>query len=102
MLDASSHEKEVAWREWLPLAVVEQHATASDDDVNLILLVRCLWDGALGDGERYIESATLQNDGGVIAGGTRDTRLSVGKTDHSATNWRSCGRDIHDEMLDAA
>jgi hypothetical protein len=37
----------------------------------------------------------------VLAGGTRNTRLSVGQMDHSATNWRSFGRDIHDEMLDA-
>jgi hypothetical protein len=102
MLDTGSHEQEVAWLEWLALAVVKENASASQDDVKLVLLVRCLWDGALRDGERDIESATLQNDGGVIAGGTRDTRLSVGKMDHSATNWRSCGRDVHDEMLDAA
>jgi hypothetical protein len=27
----------------------------------------------------------LQNEDGVLAGGTRDTQLSVGKTDHTAT-----------------
>jgi hypothetical protein len=59
MLDARSHEQEVAWLEWIALTVVKQHASASEDDVKLVLLVWCLWDGALGDGERYIESATL-------------------------------------------
>jgi len=48
--------------------------------------VRRLWHGALRDGERYIESATLENDGGVIAGGARDARLSIAEVDHSAAN----------------
>jgi hypothetical protein len=40
MLDASSHEQEVAWLECLPLAVVKQDAFPSDDDIKLVLLVR--------------------------------------------------------------
>jgi hypothetical protein len=40
MLDASSHEQEVTWLEWVSFAVMKQDASASDNDVKLILLVR--------------------------------------------------------------
>ena len=35
----------------------------------------------------YVKSATLQDNDGALARGAGDTRLSLGKTDNTATIW---------------
>jgi hypothetical protein len=37
------------------------------------------------EGKAYVERVALQKADGVLACGSRDTRLSPGKTDHAAT-----------------
>jgi hypothetical protein len=59
----------------------------SPQTVDLVLCVRCLLVRDHRVGELYVKGAAPEKADGVFTGGTRDTRLSLGKTDHTATVW---------------
>src|SRR5262249_23536144 len=65
----------------------KQNASPANDDVNLVLFMRRLFIRARWCPEFHVEGAALQNADGALAGGGRDACLSLGKTDHTATNW---------------
>ena len=85
MLGSGSDEQEVARLERFPLAIVNENTTTANDDVDLILPVRCLLVRRHRERELYVKGATLQNEHRALAGGTRDTLLSIGKANHTAT-----------------
>ena len=87
MLGSRGHEHKVAWLEWVPLAVVKQEASAANDDINLVLCVRGLLVWRHGERELYVKGAALQEADGVFARRTRDSRLSLGETNHLTAIW---------------
>jgi hypothetical protein len=87
MLDPRSDEQEVARLEPVSLAVVNEYSSAANDEVNLVPCMRRLLARAQREAKGYVESATLQDHDGALARGARDTRLSLGKTDNTATTW---------------
>jgi hypothetical protein len=87
MLGTRGHEQEVAGFEPIPLSVVNEHSSAANDEVNLVLCVRRLLARGQRETKGYVKSATLQDHDGALARGARDTRLSLGKTDNTATIW---------------
>jgi len=60
MLGSRSHEQKVACLKRVLRAVVNQDASAADDDVDLVLLMRSLPVRRHGEGEFYIKCAALQ------------------------------------------
>jgi len=66
---------------------VKQDASTTYDDIDLVLFVLSQLARALrrAEGKAYVERVALQKADGVLACGSRDTRLSPGKTDHAAT-----------------
>lgn len=85
VLRSSGHEQEVTSLEGVSLAVVNQDASAADDDLDLVPCVRSLLVRRHGEGKLHAYVAPLQEAYGMFAGWTRDTRSSVGKMDHAAT-----------------
>lgn len=88
MRGARSDEQQITCLERVPLAIVNENALAANDGVNLILRVRRLSVRRLGQSELYVEAATLQDEYRALARGTRDTLLSLDKSDHTATGHR--------------
>ena len=84
MLGSSRHEEKIARFEGIPLAVVKEHASAADDDVDFVLSMRCLLVGSNGKGKLYVQGAALHEADGVFACGTRDTSFGLYKTDDPA------------------
>ena len=67
---------------------MKEDPSPANDEVKLVLCVwRLLLAGALREGKGYIKRATPQDDNGVLARGTGDTRLTFGKTHNAATIW---------------
>jgi hypothetical protein len=66
---------------------VNEYSSAANDEVNLVLCMRRLLARAQREAKGYVESATLQDHDSALARGARDTRLSLGKTDNTATTW---------------
>ncbi len=66
---------------------MKQDASTTYDDIDLVLFVLSQLARALrrAEGKAYVERVALQKADGVLACGSRDTRLSPGKTDHAAT-----------------
>ena len=60
-----------------------EHSSTPNDEINLVLCVRRLLGGVQGEGKGYIQRATPKDDDGALA--RWDTRLSLGKTDNTAT-----------------
>src|SRR5262249_49561524 len=89
MFGCGGHEKKVARLESVPLPIVKQNASPANHDVNLVLLVRRLFIWARWRPEFYVEGAALQNTDGALILAARDVRLSLGKTDHTATIGRA-------------
>jgi hypothetical protein len=87
MLGRRSHEQDVARLERIPLAVVNEHPPAANDEVNLVLRVRRLLARAQREGKGYVKWATPQDHDGVLTRGSRDTRSSLGKADNTAAIW---------------
>jgi hypothetical protein len=87
MLGPRGHEQDVARLERVPLAVVKEESSPSNDEVKLVLYVRRLLARALRDGKGYIKRATPQDHNGVLARGAGDTRLTLDKTHNTATVW---------------
>ena len=88
MLGSRSHEQKIARLERVPLAVMKEDAAATEDDVNLVLGVRSRRPRQRGEAterEHGLQGAALQHAHRVLAGGARETRLSLGKMDHTAT-----------------
>jgi hypothetical protein len=89
MLGPRSHEQDVAWLERVPLVVVNEHSPAANDEVNLVLCVRRLLARAQREGKGYVKRTTPQDHDGALAHRARDTRLSLGKADNTATIWHA-------------
>jgi hypothetical protein len=86
MLGRGGNEKKVACVEGVPLAIVKKNASPANYDVCLVLFVRRLFIGARRCSELDVEGATLQNADGALVRQACDARLSLGKTDHTATH----------------
>jgi hypothetical protein len=71
VLNPGRHEQQVAGPERIVPAIVNENASAADDNVNLILDMRCLAIGRHGDREFHVKRAALQNENGALARGTR-------------------------------
>jgi hypothetical protein len=66
---------------------VNEYSSAANDEVNLVLCMRRLLARAQREAKGYVKSATLHNHDGALARGAWYTRLSLGKTDNTATTW---------------
>ncbi len=87
MLSSRSHEKKVAWLELITLAVMKKDAAATEDDINLILGVRSRWPWERrepSERKHDVQGPALQEADCMLARRSRDTCLSVLKTNHSA------------------
>jgi hypothetical protein len=82
MFGSGSYEEEVAGVEGVPPAIMGEHSSTPNDEINLILSVGRLPGGAQGKGKGYIQRATPKDDDCVLA--RWDTRLSLDKTDNTA------------------
>jgi hypothetical protein len=60
VLGSSSHEQQVACLECVSLAVVNEDASPTDDDIEFILCVRRLLVRSYRQGELHVEGAALQ------------------------------------------
>jgi hypothetical protein len=87
MLDSRSHKQQVARLKNVPFAVVDEHASTTNDEVNLVLCMWRLLAWAQRDGKGYIKSATPKGDDGVFARWAGDTCFGLGKADNTATIW---------------
>jgi len=85
VFDSRSHEQQVAWPERIALAIVKEHTAAANDEINLVLWVRCLLARAGREREGDIQRAALENANSVLAPGTGYAGLSLGETNHAAT-----------------
>jgi hypothetical protein len=66
---------------------VNEYSSAANDEVNLVLRMRRLLAGPQREAKGNVKSPTLQDHDGALARGARDARLSLGKTDNTATIW---------------
>jgi len=66
-----------------------EDASTANDEVNLDLCVRRLLARTQREGKGYVKRATLQDHYGALARGARDTRLNLGKTDHTTALWHA-------------
>jgi len=99
MLDVSGYEQKVARLKPVSFAVVKKRTFATNDDVNLVLLVWCLWDRMLGYRKCHIETGTLPNGDGVLSRETGNASLALSKAYYFAARrithllflyWRQC------------
>jgi hypothetical protein len=97
LLGPGGDEQDVARLERLPPVLVKEDTSPANNEVDLVLRVRRLLPRALRDGKGYIKGAAPQNHDGVLACGSGDTRLSIGKTHHAATI-----RLAHGSLLEAS
>jgi hypothetical protein len=88
MLSSGSDEQKVAGLKWVPFSVMKENASAGHDDVNLVLLVGSSWARKrceASERKHGVQGSTPQKTDRMFTCGTRDTRLSLGKMDHTAT-----------------
>lgn len=67
MLGSRSHEQEIPRLKRVRLAVVKEHSPAANDEVNLVLCVWRLLSGIQRDRKGYVERATPEDRGRVLA-----------------------------------
>ena len=83
MLDPRSHELKVAGLKHVPFAIVNEHSSAANDEVNLVLCVRRLRARTCGEGKGYIQRATPKGDDSMLRG--RYLRLGLGNAENMTT-----------------
>lgn len=83
MLDPRSHEQEIAGLKRLPFAIVNEHSSTANDEVDLVLCVRRLRAWAHREGEGYIQRATPKGDNSML--GRRYLRLGLGNAENTTT-----------------
>ena len=83
MLDPGSHEQKVAGLKHVPFAIVNEHSSAANDEVNLVLCVRRLRARAHREQESHIQRATPKGDDSMLR--RRYLRLCLGKAENTTT-----------------
>ena len=77
MLDPCSHEQEIPWLECVSLAVVNEHASTANDEVDLVLAMRRLLARAQRERKGYVKRATLQDRNRSFSQVTKPMKMFV-------------------------
>jgi hypothetical protein len=85
MIGPRSDEQEIPCLAWIALPVVKEDASAADDHVDLVLLVRGLYVGPDRKRELHAEGAPVQEADGMLSRRARDPQSGVGQSNHTTT-----------------
>jgi len=80
---------------------VDEHSSAANDEVNLVLCVWRLLARAQREAKGHVKSATLQDRHGALARWAGDTRLSLDETNNTTAFWLAHASLLVPSALDA-
>ena len=84
VLGPCGDKEDIACRKSGTLIVMDQHALAANDNIELVLVMRRLAVGRNREGEGDIERAAFERESRAFTGRPGDQRLGIGKADDAA------------------